>query len=153
MNSQQIKILLENYRPLKGVFRGVFAADNIQLPPHRRPFCFVANTMREGTAGEHWIACYSDSRDTIEYFDSLAEQPNAHLEKMLSQFSKVKINKIALQSLLSDACGHFCICFLVMRHRKGANFERVMAHLYAIPSGAERDHYVKGFTQELASTI
>lgn len=152
MNSQQIKILLENYRPLKGVFEGVFAADNIKIPAARRPFCFVANTMRAGTAGEHWIACYSASRDTIEYFDSLAEQPNSNLEEILSQFPKLKMNRTALQSLFTETCGHYCICFLVMRQRKGANFERVMRRLYAIPTGSERERYVKTFTQELAAS-
>ena len=145
MNSLQIEKILTSYKPLKGIFKGVFASDNIPTGM-KVPYCFIANTMREGTAGQHWIACYSDSRNTIDYFDSLAEEAPAELQKFLDQFTHVNANSIALQSLLSDTCGHYCIYFLVKRCKN--SFSHVLKLLYSL-SMIEREKMVKNFLQSL----
>lgn len=145
MNTLQIEKILNNYKPLKGIFKGVFSSDTIP-PGLKVPYCFIANTMREGTMGQHWIACYSNSRNTIEYFDSLAEKAPPELQKFLNQFTYVNANSIALQSLLSETCGHYCIYFLVKRCKH--SFSRVLNQLYSLPM-IEREKMVKMFLQSM----
>ena len=147
MNSIQIEKILSNYKPLKGIYKGVFASNTIPLDM-KVPFCFIANTMREGTTGQHWIACYSDSRNTIDYFDSLAEAAPVELQHFLDQFSQVNKNTISLQSLFSEACGQYCIYFLVKRRKH--SFITVLKKLYSLPM-IEREKMVKGFLQSLVT--
>ena len=147
MNSQQIETILRAYKPLKGIFKGVYASDKIPSPS-APPFCLVANTLRSGTAGEHWIACYCESKGTLEYFDSLAEEPNADLQEYMAHFSHVKKSNIALQSLLSDACGHFCIYFLAKRKKQP--YKKIIADLHRLKIVA-REHHVKQYVQKMAT--
>ena len=77
------------------------------------PFCFVANTDKEGTNGEHWVSCFVKNKKSIEYFDSLGEEPNQDLKNYLSNFSKIKKSKYRIQNPFSDSCGYYCIYFIV----------------------------------------
>ena len=150
MNSLQIEKILYRYPSLKNKFLGVFSSNNIPNIEKNRPFCFVANTMRKGTVGEHWIACYSDTTDTLEYFDSFAEEPNCDMrQSMLANFPLVKQNKFSLQSPLSDTCGHYCICFLILRSKQGNTFSSVLQKLHSIPSEG-RDFVLKRFLTRLS---
>nr|CAD2201130.1 unnamed protein product [Meloidogyne enterolobii] len=153
MNSLQIQTILQRYKPLNNKFIGVFSSNNIPDIGTQKPFCFVANTMRKGTAGEHWIACYSDTPNTLEYFDSFAEEPNCDMRKsMLANFSLVKQNKFSLQSPLSDTCGHYCICFLILRSKQGNNFSSVLQKLHSIPSEG-RDAILRNIIKKLSLGI
>jgi hypothetical protein len=96
MNSLQISNILNNYRRLRGIFIGVFASDNIRIPPTATyPLCFVANTERQGTAGEHWIACWASSRERVEYFDSFGDPPPPAIEHKLRAHFPVKKTNFA----------------------------------------------------------
>uniref|UniRef100_A0A1I8BN71 ULP_PROTEASE domain-containing protein n=1 Tax=Meloidogyne hapla TaxID=6305 RepID=A0A1I8BN71_MELHA len=104
--------------------------------------------MRKGTVGEHWVACYSDNPSIVEYFDSFAEEPNCDMrQSMLGSFSKVKQNKFALQSPLSDTCGHYCIYFLILRTKY--NFSSTLQKLHSIPPGG-RDIVLRRFVEHLS---
>lgn len=149
MNSIQLDTILKNYEPLKNIFIGVFSSNNIPKYVQQKNFCFIANTMRKGTRGEHWIACYSDTKNTIEYFDSFAEEPNCDMRKsLLAKYSNVKQSRFVLQSSFSDTCGHYCICFLVLRARYG-NFSSVLQKLHSLPVEG-RDILLKNFVQRLS---
>jgi hypothetical protein len=149
MNSLQISNILNNYRRLRGIFIGVFASDNIRISPTASyPLCFVANTERQGTAGEHWIACWASSRQRVEYFDSFGDPPPPEIEhKLRAHFPVIEKNKFRMQSLLSDACGPYCIAFLALRLRCGS-FNRLMRKFVSLPS-RERDHAVKYFVRSM----
>nr|CAD2207669.1 unnamed protein product [Meloidogyne enterolobii] len=143
---------MQKYEPLKHKFIGVFSSNNIPPSVKKKNFCFIANTMRKGTRGEHWIACYSDKADTIEYFDSFAEEPNCEMRRsLLSNYSNVKQNRFVLQSPFSDTCGHYCICFLVLRSLYGT-FSEVLQKLHSIPPEG-RDIALRNFVQKLALGI
>jgi len=149
MNSLQIQIIIQKYEPLKNKFIGVFSSNNIPSSVKRKNFCFIANTMRKGTKGEHWIACFSDEPNVIEYFDSFAEEPNCEMrQSLLANYSKIKQNRFVLQSPFSDTCGHYCICFLVLRTHY-ANFSEVLQKMHSIPAEG-RDYALRKFVQRLA---
>ena len=114
MDAGQIENILSNTNVSKDKFLGVFASNNIPVPKKIKKFpcCFVANTGRVGTLGEHWVACFVNSPKHIEYFDSLAELPNYDISVYLNLFDKVLINRRIVQYPFSDTCGHFCICLL-----------------------------------------
>ena len=143
MNSKQIERILKNIKVTRKYFLGVFASNNI--PKHKSyPYCFIANTGKLGTSGEHWVACFVENSKKIEYFDSLGEKPNKDLRDFLDKLKQVQINKIPLQSSFSDACGHYCIYFLVCRCSK-IPYCQVMDILYK--TRAISDYLVKGFVR------
>jgi hypothetical protein len=153
MNSLQITNILSSYRRLRGIFLGVFASDNILIPPSPTyPLCFVANTERQGTAGEHWVACWASSRARVEYFDSFGDPPPAEIEHTLrSHFPTIERNKFRLQSALTDACGPYCIAFVALRLRCG-NFRHLMRQFVSLPFPA-RDQAVKHLVRSMPMGI
>jgi hypothetical protein len=152
MNSMQIETLLKKYRRLEGIFTGVFASNNIRLAA-TYPQCFVANTGRKGTVGEHWVACWAQSRERVEYFDSFGDPPPPEIQKTLSEnFKAIERNKTPLQSVLTDACGPYCIAFLTLRLRCG-NLQLIVQKFASLPF-PERDQVVKYFVLSMpAATI
>jgi len=150
MNSLQIETILRRYKPLENKFLGVFSSNNIPNIEWHSPFCFIANTMKKGTVGEHWIACYSDRKNTLEYFDSLGDPPNCDMrQSMLNRFTIVKQSRYSIQSPLSDTCGHYCICFIVNRSKQGSSFSSTLKKMHLIPSES-RDAVIKRYVQRLA---
>lgn len=145
MNSRQIENLLKNVSVTKNKFLGVFPSDKI--PKSKKyPHCMVINTMREGTRGEHWIACFIPNSTTVEYFDSFGETPNDDISTYLNTFKHVKINKNQIQFPSADTCGHYCVYFIVSRC-SGSSYCNVMDTLYQTRSLA--DWLVKGFVRML----
>lgn len=141
MNSRQLETILKNNKITKKYFLGIFSSDNI--PRHKKyPHCFVANTDRAGTLGEHWVACYVHDSNHIEYFDSLGDGPNKDLSAHLNQYDKILINDKQIQFPFSDVCGHYCVYFLVSRC-SGISYCETMETLYK--TRAMSDLLVKSF--------
>ncbi|KAL3105582.1 hypothetical protein niasHT_021205 [Heterodera trifolii] len=83
-------MLLKRLRVTSGKFIGVYPSNKIPLVLERQkrlrryPHCMVLNTDKEGTRGEHWVACYVPSATQIEYFDSLGAASNPDLSAYLN---------------------------------------------------------------------
>jgi hypothetical protein len=112
MNSLQIENILKNNCHTKKYFKGVFSSNNIPLF-EKYPYTLVANTDRQGTVGEHWVSIFVKNKNSAEYFDSLGEDANPDISKYLSKFEKVKVNRYKIQLPFSDACGYYCIYFIL----------------------------------------
>ena len=150
MNSLQIdRILKSHYATRKG-FLGCFAADQLSklnLEEKKFPCSLIANTDISSQPGEHWVSMYLISSTSIEYFDSLAENPEEYIKKFLEKFSIVQRNEKSVQYLFSDACGQFCIYFIVKRSL-GISFDSIIRFLLKIKKA---DNFVKNFVSMLIS--
>ena len=145
MNSKQLETILKNTKVTKNKFQGIFASNNI--PKFKKfPHCFVANTDRAGTVGEHWIDCYVPNPRTIEYFDTFGDKPNFDLSAYLNRYDNVLINDRQIQSPFSDSCGHYCVYFLVARC-SGTPYCETMETLYK--TRAMSDLLVKDFVRHI----
>ena len=110
MNSDEIHRFLDR-RLLN--FDGVFSIDT--LPD--QPRLLVCNTDPSHKPGRHWVAIYVDN-DRGEFFDSFGRRPNAVFERYLnSHCSSWIFNDAQLQSVVSKFCGHYCICYCLLRAR------------------------------------
>jgi hypothetical protein len=147
MNSLQIDKLLKNNCHTKKYFKGVFSSDNIPLFD-KYPYMLVANTDKEGTAGEHWISIFVKDHRKAEYFDSLGEEPNSDITKYLSNFKNIKMSRYKIQFPFSDVCGYYCIYFLLNKSFN-VKFETIINML----KGAKNtnDIIVKSFVKNLMS--
>ena len=121
MDTKEIEDVLNKHMD-KEVFKGVHSAS--QLPVMGKkihyPFCFVCNTDNGKKSGLHWVAFYFDCRGKGHYFDSFGSYPY-HKEwvNYLTGHSYVgdwDFCRAEVQPLDSDACGHYCIYYLMMRH-------------------------------------
>ena len=143
MNARQLETILKNTKITNKYFIGVFSSDTI--PKIKKyPHCFVANTDKQGTIGEHWVAFYVPDKNTIEYFDSLGDYPNPNISAFLNQFDKILINEKQIQFPFSDVCGHYCVYFLVSRC-SGISYCETMDILYK--TRAMSDLLVKQFVR------
>ena len=108
MNTQQIRAILHNDYMTKDLFQGVFAIDQLPATCHGM---YVVNTDEQDKPGEHWLAVYNK-----EYFDSYGLPPQD--ERMIDFLgSNVVYNAVPLQQVMSNACGFYCIYYLLERAR------------------------------------
>jgi hypothetical protein len=112
MNSLQIENILKNNCHTQKYFRGVFSSNNIPFYD-KYPYTLVANTDKKGTVGEHWVSIFVKNHRSVEYFDSLGDEPNSDISKYLSNFENIKLNRYKIQSPFSDTCGYYCIYFIL----------------------------------------
>ena len=108
MDTHQIRAILEHDYMTKDVFRGVYAID--QLPSYQ-PGMYVINTDERDEPGEHWLAVYNK-----EFFDSYGNPPmDNRIVKFLGP--DYTYNAVPLQQELSNACGFYCVYYLLQRAR------------------------------------
>lgn len=127
MNEFQIANALT--RSMDGNFGGVFSSN--EVPQFKRGCGYVINTDCYCWKGTHWIAVYYPSSGCVEFFDSYGLSPaNYEIVKPGRACGKKgscveweflkrkwKFSEKRLQGFLSSTCGHYCIMFLLFRHR------------------------------------
>ena len=119
MNTEEIKRILR--RQCAKDFDGVFSVDT--LPD--RPRLLVCNTDPSYRHGRHWVAiCVKDARG--EYFDSFGRRPSVEFERYMNRHCRYwTFNDKQLQSVVSQFCGHYCICYCVYRS-SGINMRKIL---------------------------
>ena len=112
MNSIEISNILQNNIVTKKYFSGVCASDQM-LQKRKRPYCFVANTDREGQKGDHWTCWFITRDNTVYFFDSFGRNPYSRsfpisFRKFINN-RKFRFNPRVLQPINGETCGEFCI--------------------------------------------
>ena len=84
-------------------------------------------------------------RGQVEFFDSFGLPPNAYdarivifLANLATTSNDALHNIVQLQSIESDACGHYCVLYGVARSR-GDTFRGIVAEMKAM----KRDNIIK----------
>lgn len=143
MNTEEIKNYLETNEYTRDIFLNVYAMD--QLPKEkisRTRWILIMNCCPANLRGEHWIAMYCEN-DNLEFFDSFGMSPLMYegvpdfIEKQKT--NSVKYNCKQLQSIDSDACGHYCIVYAVWR-AQGYSLYDIMERFDKLNN---RDNFVK----------
>ena len=127
LDSCEIYSALKKHKNTKNLFVNVFSWDTIPLKLPKNGFSFVCNLSKSRDPGTHWIAAFSDG-ETLEIFDSFAlirkRLPNSKLEKLSKTLKlKIRVNKKRLQSYYTDACGYYCIAYIIFKS-KGCQLSR-----------------------------
>lgn len=121
MNTVQLNEVLSAHLS-DDVFKGVHPASRLPVMSDeiKYPFCFVANTDCGHSPGQHWVAFYFDANGFGRYFDSFGRMPR-HTD-WINYLTGHSLHgmwdycKAAIQSLDSEACGQYCIYYLINRH-------------------------------------
>ena len=126
MNELEIHAALSRDAYVSGLFRGVYAYD--ELPPRenvRLPAILVVNTGSRGSRGIHWVVYYI-SHDKQQFFDSLGNKPGKYhreMEEFIRRYSsQYEYNCMRLQHPGSDLCGDYCLIFARLR-AEGISFQ------------------------------
>ena len=147
MDTFTMKGMLETNVTTRAYFLNVYAAD--QLPRERiaqTPWLLVCNCCPIDLPGEHWIAMYGDEENGVDVFDSFGLDPRWYegvLDFLSAQypFPHFRHNNARLQSLESDACGHYCLYFA--HHRSCGDAMFTIVNRLASVNDSLRDEYVK----------
>ena len=112
MYRKQIETILALDNATRNMNHGVYAMDRL---PQRKPGAYVINADNHDESGSHWMAVFC-TRDRIEFMDSYGRSPP---DERLLQFlgSNYAYNTVPLQKPLSNACGFYCLYFLLHRAR------------------------------------
>lgn len=129
MNTLEINKLAKSNPTIAPVFGGCLASDQLanllQLQGDQLPIAFVINLCDSSIVGNdsincHWVALYMDDKRQIDFLDTSGEQ-SFNSNKYIRQFIKrqfvknITFNTKQIQSLLSNKCGLFCLCFINAR--------------------------------------
>lgn len=91
------------------------------VDPTTKKFGFIFNNKKSNHSGEHWLACFVRNDDSINFYDSFAQEPPRFFMKWVNDlirvlqpdvYMKLKVNRIVEQRANSDNCGWFCMRFL-----------------------------------------
>ena len=131
MYASQLERVMRTDSIGKRQFRGVFAADRLPRTVPQYPSSYIVNTDPASKPGTHWVAFYFPNKDQGEFFDSYGQTPEFYhraFENFLNHNSyRWTYNRIALQSLTSNACGQYCLWYLLHRSR-GISIARTLGY-------------------------
>jgi len=119
MNSSQISRAMLGRNATRGLFRGVFAADQLKNADLTRPCCLVLNTDPSHAPGTHWCAVFIPCKGRMEWFDSYGQSPASYGPYINAWFSgKAYFHRQQrLQGKWSSVCGQYCLYYLTQRCR------------------------------------
>lgn len=120
MNMLQIEKVLKRDVCTKKYFIGVFPSDDLPKNSERFPFMMVVNTDPHNQPGTHWLAIYSKTPRSIEFFDSYGNSPdffNQNIRSYVQKYDFVTFNDTPLQSSSTAVCGQYCIYYLYYKAR------------------------------------
>lgn len=106
--------------------------------PVRQRGAYVINMDNHDEPGSHWVAVYIDDAD-VQYMDSYGLPP-LHKECMKFLGSNYSYNNIQLQKQYSNACGFYCMYFVLQRAR-GFSAQ----HIVSMLARTDSDFVVKQF--------
>ena len=118
LSNQDILKVIEKDFYAKKSFLGVFPRD--MLPRITiYPSSFIVNTHPMDQRGEHWLALFVDKNKKCEFFDSFGfSEKDYGFENYIRTFSRnYTSNKNQIQHLDSNACGYYCIYFILLKAR------------------------------------
>ena len=147
MDTRELDTILRVNVDTRETFLGVYALDHLPSPSEVRQrdrSFLVCNCCPSTQSGRHWIAVFYD-RGQVEFFDSFGLPPNAYDARIVTFLANLAIttndvlyNSVQLQSIESDACGHYCVLYGVARSR-GDTFRGIVAEMKAMT----RDNIIK----------
>lgn len=111
------------------------------------PALFIVNEDNSSQGGTHWTSIYLISSDKAFYFDSFGLKPNMCISNYLINFKAVVINDVTFQPLTSNACGHFCIYFVISI----CNGLYINDVLRTLSKQSNPDYFVKHYVFSLTS--
>ena len=149
MNTLEIKDYLENSIVTSDAFLNVYALDQLPMEKIKKDRWFlICNCCPADMIGEHWIALFYEEGANLEFFDSFGLPPNVYGEEILTfiamQGTRVVYNNVRLQTLESDACGHYCLLYTFQRCR-GELFQSILEKFNEL----KRDNIVKFIVTDL----
>ena len=143
MNTSQLERILQTDVMTSDMYRGVYAMDTL---PELQHGSYIINTDDADEPGEHWLAVFNDNGD-VEYFDSFGRAPWYERLKLFLG-TEYKYNATPLQLLFSNACGFYCVYYILNRCR-GYSMEEIMNIL----KRSDGDYVVKDYLYRLYKPV
>lgn len=85
-----------------------------------------SQSSTEGS-GTHWCCLYLNKNISF-YFDSYGASPNKAVLDYVKKYSKsLKCNNLIVQSLKSDNCGYYALCFMLFMFRNKNNYSHFIS--------------------------
>ncbi len=113
METPELDDILKRFVGSRCNVLGVFAKNKLPNKSEisRFPACLIANTDNANKPGEHWVAFWFESKESIEFFDSYGFHPSYFGFSL----SCTNYNTLTIQSLDSSVCGEYCLYYLYMK--------------------------------------
>ena len=101
-------------------FAGVFPKDQLTNNIIKRNHFYIINLDNSIGNGTHWVACYCNNSNIVEYFDSYGLKP---IEFIAKNYNYI-YNSSQFQSYTAKSCGYYCLFFIYYRTRY--NFHEII---------------------------
>lgn len=144
LNTKDINSVLQQYQEVYKSFKflGALPSDFYKIIKLKWSDLYKYNTVaivfnldEHNETGSHWVSFLIDNRiKTIEYYDSVGDNPNKNIEEFIHKISKIfknkysiKINNIKHQHGNSE-CGVYAMYYITQR-LSGNNFETITTNI------------------------
>ena len=113
MDEHQLTAVLNG--GLGNVFKGVFSSNEFETLSVESPAGYIFNTKPNDHPREHWVAVYIDNSGFTNYLDSYGFPPQqaSFVDFLNKRSCEWKHSNMMIQSFFTQACGQYCICFLL----------------------------------------
>lgn len=132
MNGEEISEILLSNPYTKNYFLGVHSIDNLHTI-REKPTIVVCNTDPAHLPGRHWVLFYFNSRNEVEFVDSIGKEPSYYGSEFITfmgRFSDTCVFNInRIQPDNSIICGHFCVLYAILRCKLYGNMYKTLQHL------------------------
>lgn len=133
MNSNELKLIVQNDKVLNRHFLGVFPRDKLPFINQKGMQIFIVNCSKSGTPGTHWVLmCYNGRRHVL-YYDPFGfpdyyygKEFKIHMDEFAR---KSQNNNVAHQDFRSDKCGFFCL-FIAIKLVRNWKFNKISRLFY-----------------------
>ena len=129
MNTKQIWQALTNDVNTEKYFDGVFSYDTLKNIK-QRPRLIVCNTDPSYKKGEHWILFFFNSDNSVDFFDSLGNEPSYYGDefvKIIAKFSNYYyVGNNPIQSVNSNLCGFYCLWYAYWKCKNKLKMEKLI---------------------------
>ena len=119
LNTIQLDRVLRSDRVAGPLFLGVFSKDRLPSVIPKYPSGLIVNSDTSRGAGEHWMAVFYNKDRSCEFFDPYGLHPKFYglLEHLKNTAKRVTWNRVAYQPYYSQACGYYCLIYMLLKSR------------------------------------
>lgn len=145
LNELEIDKVLWKNPITRRIYMGTFPSNSIPYIK-KFPAAMIVNFDEADQPGSHWVALYAPNRFECLYFDSFGrpkETVDGISKYLHNSFLFVERQRVGIQDIASDVCGHYAIYFIYMT-ALGVPYKKIENLLL---NQSDRDRFVVNFVR------
>ena len=135
MNTKQLWFALSHNCNTNPYFDGIYSIDTLK-DIKEKPELIICNTDPSGNAGKHWVLFFFDSKQSVDFYDSLGRDISYYGVEFLDLIKKFAVNVTQCyertQPVNSSLCEQYCLFYAFEKCTKKYNMEKIVENMNSV---------------------